>query len=48
MPQMMTKPANISSLDIFCFFNKGSKSDVNKVTDDKQTNATETVDDLMD
>ena len=38
----------ISSLEILDFFNRGSRMAVKSVNEDKQTNPTETVDDLMD
>jgi hypothetical protein len=39
---------SISSLEIRCLFKTGSKIAVNKVRDERLTNATDTVDDLID
>ena len=47
MPQMMSKPAMISSFEIRLLLNNGSKIAVNKVIDERHTNVTETVEDLM-
>ena len=38
----------ISNNEIFCFLNIGSRIAVNKVSDERHTRVTETVDDLMD
>ena len=48
MPDIISKPVIISSFEIFLFFMIGSKTAVKSVRDDRQTNATETVDDFMD
>ena len=45
---MMNAPAKISIFDILVRFNKGSKIAVNRVSDDKHTIATETVDALIE
>jgi len=47
MPAMMNTPDKISSFEIGFLLINGSKTAVNKVSDDKHTNVTDTVDTLM-
>ena len=45
---IIRNPVIISSVEMRCFFRTGSKIAVNNVRDERLTNATDTVDDLID
>jgi hypothetical protein len=48
IPAIINIPTINSSLDIFTLLNSGSSIDVNKVSDDKHTMATDTLDALIE
>ena len=48
MPDMINKPATISSFEIRALLINGSNMAVNKVMDDRHTNVTGTVDSLIE